>query len=362
MNRLALTTLLSLAIFLEPSEALSQTFDPRDYQTEVDGKSTQIMVLGTAHLSGTPDDWDPQVLEPLLVRLAAFKPDVITTEDQPGPTLTKIWEYREILPEVVATYGARALRMATEASISLDMDMPQAEAAVRRQLLAWPTEPTHAERRRLAALFVAAGDPHSALVQWWHLPEAERIDGDGVSKRLAIHLLELGRSRGESVQIAARLAARLGLERIYPADSQEEVVFTPRESDVFYKSVFPSLVAQFHADPILQNNGDVSRMTDSRKTLEEYRKLNSPSINRRSSEVEWRGVIDRPIEEDVGRKRIAGWEVRNMRMAANIREASSRTPGGRVLVIVGAAHKIWLEAYLSMMADVEIVSTDTILK
>lgn len=362
MNRLAAAMLLGLAIFVTPSEVSSQMFDPRHYQTKINGEPTQIMVLGTAHLSGTPDDWNLQVLEPLLERLAAFKPDIITIENQPGPTLTKIWKYREILPKAAATYGGRALRMATEAGVSLDMDMPQAEAAVRRRLLDWPPDPTPADRRRLTALFAAAGDPHSALVQWWRLPEAERIAGEGVSRRLAIQLDELGQSRNESVVIAARLAIRLGLERLYPTDSQEDDVFTPHESDLFSKSVFPPLVERFNADPVLKGRGDVSRMTDGEKTLAEYRKLNSPAINRRSSEVEWLGVIDRPIKEDVGRKRMAGWEARNMRMAANIREASSRAPGGRVLVIVGAAHKIWLEAYLSMMADVEIVSTNKTLK
>lgn len=362
MNRLAAAMLLGLAILVTPSAASSQVFDPRNYQTKISGQPTQIMVLGTEHLSGTPDNWNPQVLEPLLERLAAFKPDIITTEDQSGPAITKLWEYREIAPKAAATYGGRALRMATEAGVSLDMDMPQAEAAARRRLLDWPADPTPADRRRLTALFAAAGDPHSALVQWWRLPAAERIAGEGVSKTLAIQLDELGRSRNESVVIAARLATRLGLERLYPADSQDEVVFTPHEADLFFKSVFPPLLERFNADPVLKGRGEVSRMTDGEKTLAEYRKLNSPAINLRSSEVEWLGVLDRPIKEDVGRKRMVGWEVRNMRMAANIREASSRAPGGRVLVIVGAAHKIWLEAYLGMMTDVKIVSTDKILK
>lgn len=362
MNRLAAAMLLGLAIFVTPTEVSSQIFDPRNYQTKTIGKPTQIMVLGTAHLSGTPDDWNPKVLEPLLDRLAAFKPDIITTEDQSGPALTKLWEYREIAPRAAATYGGRALRMATEAGVSLDMDMPQAGAAVRKQLLDWPADPTPADRRRLTALFAAAGDPHSALVQWWRLPEGERIAGEGVSQRLATQLGELGRSRNESVVIAARLANRLGLERLYPTDSQDEEVFTPHEASLFFKSVFPPILERFNADPVLKGRGEISRMTDGEKTLAEYRKLNSPAINRRSSEVEWLGVIDRPIKEDVGRKRVAGWEVRNMRMAANIREASARAPGGRVLVIVGAAHKVWLEAYLSMMADVEIVSTNNTLK
>ncbi len=362
MNRLAAAMLLNLAIFCTPNWASAQNFDPRDYQAKIDGEPTRIMVLGTAHLGNTPDDWDPEVLEALLDRLAAFKPDVITTEDQPGPTLTKLWAYRELSPETAATYGGRALRMASEAGLGLDMDMPQAAAAVGRLLLDWPANPEPVQRRRLAALFAAAGDPHSALVQWWRLPEGERIAGDGISGRLATQLGELGESHNESVTIAARLAARLGLERIDPADSQEESTFTPHEADLFGKSVFPALLERVHAEPVLEDRGDVSRMTDGEKTLGEYRKLNSPIINRRSSEIEWLGVIDRPTQDDVGRKRVAGWEVRNMRIAANIREASARAPGGHVLVIVGAAHKIWLEAYLGMMADVEIVSTDTVLQ
>lgn len=362
MKRLAAAILLSVATSIAPSVTSAQGFDPRDYQTKIDDKPTQIMVLGTAHLNGAPDNWNPEVLTPLLDRLAAFKPDVITTEDQPGPTITKLWEYRESGPKTAATYGGRALRMATEAGLSLDMDMPQAAAAVSRQLLDWPANPTPVDRRRLAALFAAAGDPQSALVQWWRLPAAERIAGEGVSKRLVRQFDELGQSRNESVAIAVRLAIRLGLERVYPADSQEENVFTPRESDIFAKSVFPTLFERFKADPTLKGIGEVSRMTDGKKTLEEYRKLNSPVINRRSSEVEWLGVINRPTEENAGRKRMAGWEVRNMRMAANIREASARAPGGRVLVIVGAAHKIWLEAYLGMMTDVKIVSTDLVLR
>jgi pheromone shutdown protein TraB len=49
-------------------------------------------------------------------------------------------------------------------------------------------------------------------------------------------------------------------------------------------------------------------------------------------------------------------------MAANIREVSDNKPGGRVLVIVGAAHKPWLDAYLSMMSDVAIADAQQVLR
>lgn len=363
LKRLAALIFLGLGTLALPGALAARDFDPREYREQADIAPTQVMVLGTAHLDAAGDEWDPAVLDPLLDRLAAFRPDVIAIENQPGPTTAKIWAYRAILPEAAATFAGQAMVMSTVAGLSLDMDMPQAEAGLRDAIARLPArEPSPADRRRLAALFAAAGDPHSALVQWWHLPEAERVAGDGVSRRLAGLLDELGRDRGESVLIATRLAVRLGHQRLYQTDSQEEDVFTPEESELFYRTVFPALVDAVNADPVVEGQGKVAGMTDPEATLAEYRKLNDSRINRRLAELEWLGAVKAKAEREVGRKRMAAWEARNLRMAANIREASARATGGRVLVIVGAAHKLWLEAYLGMMADIAIVSTDTVLE
>ncbi|MEA1617658.1 DUF5694 domain-containing protein [Erythrobacter sp. T5W1-R] len=341
--------------------ASAQEFSPREYQRDIENP-TQVMVLGTAHLSNAAEDWDPKVLDLLLDRLASFKPDVIAIENQRGPTASKLWSYRSIYPEAAATFAGRALLMATVAGLSLDMDMPQAEAELRRHIGKVGDNPTPAARRRSAALFAASGDPYSALVQWLRLPSSERVPGDGVSRRLAALLEDLGGERGEGVLLAARLAVRLGLERLYQIDSQEEDVLTPEESDVFAQKVFPLVGERYNADPAAKERGKIEDMTTPDSALAAYRKLNDDRIERRLSEIEWLGAMKEQTEGDVGRKRVAAWESRNLRMAANIREASARAPGGRVLVIVGATHKIWLEAYLGMMSDIEIVSTDTVLK
>ena len=90
--------------------------------------------------------------------------------------------------------------------------------------------------------------------------------------------------------------------------------------------------------------------------------LNDPHLSVLRSDLEWLGMVDQKTGSRVGRQRLAGWETRNMRMAANIREASAKAPGGRVLVVVGAAHKPWLEAYLDMMSDVQIVDAEAVLR
>lgn len=361
MMRHMRSSLIVLAACCLAAPLCAEEFDPSAYRQQVDNP-TQVMVLGTAHLSNAEEGWDPAVLDLLLDRLASFAPDIITIENQPGPTTHKLWAYRAVMPEAAATYAGRAMAMATTAGLSLDMDMPQAEAALRQAIGKLGDSPAPAERRRLAALSAAAGDPYSALVQWWHLAPAERVAGDGISRRLAAQLDELGQESEEGVLIAVKLAVRLGLPRVYQTDSQEDDVFTTEEADLFAQKVFPSLVQTITADPLVQQRGKVDEMTTPEGTLDAYRRLNDPSIERRLADLEWLGVINRPTERDVGRKRMAAWEARNLRMAANIREAAARAPGGKVLVIVGATHKLWLEAYLGMMSDVEIVSTDQVLR
>ncbi|MEL7015279.1 MAG: hypothetical protein AAGL18_00235 [Pseudomonadota bacterium] len=82
----------------------------------------------------------------------------------------------------------------------------------------WPDEPSGRARRKLASAFLAAGEPYSALVQWWRLPEKERKAGDGLGPASIKALERYASSMNENSSIAARLAAQLGLERVYAAD------------------------------------------------------------------------------------------------------------------------------------------------
>lgn len=59
---------------------------------------------------------------------------------------------------------------------------------------------------------------------------------------------------------------------------------------------------------------------------------------------------------------VAGWEIRNLRMVANIRETFRERPGARVLSIVGVSHKPWFDQWLGQLQGVEIVDAATVLK
>ena len=76
-----------------------------------------------------------------------------------------------------------------------------------------------------------------------------------------------------------------------------------------------------------------------------------------ASRVDFAAALKEPSENHDGRRYVAWWETRNLRMVSNIRAAFARAPGAHVLAIVGASHKPYFDAYLGMMHDVEVVDT-----
>lgn len=363
MKHLILVAAVTLAA-IAPAAAQNRPFDPREYQGRHVGQATQILVIATPHLSGAPDTFDPAVLEPLLERLEAFRPDAIAIEALPGRTIDQLWEWRESYPQAAQSYGGRPMALAGITRGLLGLDMPAADAEIRRTLADWPASPTPAQRRRLAALFVAAGDPSSALVQWWRLDPSERIADESVPRLLVEQLAtyDTVARRNENHLIASRLAVRLGQERVFPTDDQSDDTVPNFEADMTAFMEEP-WIAQLMADPAFTPLREAGQhLTTPQEALATYRMLNRNASGWTDANGQWLSMINRASPNNVGRARVAAWETRNLRQVANIREVSARHPGGRILVIVGSAHKPWFDAYLSMMSDVEVVDAARILR
>src|SRR5687768_9674449 len=64
---------------------------------------THVLVLGTPHLSGI-QKLQPQWLEPLLGRLAAWKPELITIEGLSGPECYLLRRYEKSWPDTANDY------------------------------------------------------------------------------------------------------------------------------------------------------------------------------------------------------------------------------------------------------------------
>lgn len=92
-----------------------------------------------------------------------------------------------------------------------------------------------------------------------------------------------------------------------------------------------------------------------------YRALNAPNQPELVYRSDFGAALAEPSPQQFGRNYVGYGETRNLRMAANIRDVLTRYPGTRLLTIVGASHKGYLEAYLDQMHDIQLVDSRTVL-
>ena len=320
------------------------------------GPRTQVLVLGSVHLSqGGPEQFDPAALQPLLQRLAAYKPDIVTIEGLPGETC-EVMRHRAAYKQAIEDYCPDV----APAQAALGIDTWTALDRVDATLKAWPAQPAASQRRSLAALFLAAGDPSSALVQWWQLPESERHAGDGLDEALVQALRKREASRNENVQVAARLAARLGLQRVFPVDDHTGDNLDIDDEAAFEKAIRAAWDGA-SADA-KEMRGRADALHASGDLLATYRAINDPAYLRAAIDADFGQALRDPSPGRYGRQYAGGWETRNLRMAANVHAAFRDRPGARVLCIVGSSHKPWFDSLLGQMQGVDLVDAEQALK
>ena len=340
-----------------PLGARAQTAADRLDLTTLDagmtGPRAQVLVLGTVHLSGMPASFKPAALDGVLDRLAAYKPEIITVEDEPG-------EECDTAARHPAKYGADYCSPTAEAQAATGLDIPAALAEINATLKAWPAQPTPAQRRRLAAAFLAAHDPASGYVQWLQLPEGERRAGDGLDAKLVAMLGRIGGRNNENYQIAARLAARLGLQRVHQVDNHTGDRMDLPDIKAFVRSLEAAWAAGSAQLAARQKQEEtLSAATD---LLPLYRYINTPESLKALAEVNVSASLRARSPDGYPQMFVAGWEIRNLRMVANVRETFRERPGARVLAIVGSSHKPWFDAWLGQLQGVDIVDVEAVLK
>lgn len=344
--------LLLATLFSAP--ALAQV-DFSRFAQDMPGLRSQVLVLGTVHLSQQPKDFKREALAPLMDRLAAFKPDIIAIEAISGEGCDLGLRHPAIYADSVTGY----CRDTVAARDATGLDVPAAIAEMNRLLKSWPAQPSPAQRRRLAAVFLAANERASAVTQWLQLPDGERRASEELAPSLAAMLRQLATKQNEDFLIGAALAARLGLARVVAMDDHTGDDVDVADDKAFGKAVEQAWQAAApQALPLRKHQESLVAAAD---LLPLYRYINRHDIQQVYSSVDFGAALKDKSPQQYGRMYVMGWETRNLRMAANIMASFRERPGARVLVIVGATHKPWLERVLGLSQGVEIADAQEVL-
>jgi hypothetical protein len=317
------------------------------------GPRSQVLVLGTVHLNGMPAGFNLASLDGVLNRLAAFKPDIITIETESG-------EECDLAARHPAKYGADYCPSTAAAQAATGMDVPAALAEVDKTLKTWPAQPTPAQRRRLAALFLASNDLASAYTQWLQLPEAERHTGDSLDAALVAAIEKIAKRNNENFLLASRLAARLGLQRVHAVDNHTGDRIDVPDIKAFVKSIEAAWANA--GEQMKQLEAQQKLLSSAPDLLPLYRDVNEAARLRVLAEANIVPAMRAKSPEGYPQMWVAGWEIRNLRMVSNVRETFRERPGARVLSIVGASHKPWFDGWLGQLQGVDIVDAEQVLK
>lgn len=348
-------------VFDNAVAAGEQDVEQAKWRQDLAGKPTQLLVLGSPHLSQLPVPYQSDMIAGVLDKLRTFKPDIITIENLSGLQCDAIARQSALYPDVVDNYCFNTADLAKE----LGLNVQQANTKALEWVSRWEQDksinPSGAERRQLAALFLAANEPFSAHVQWLRLPPNERKEGDGMNKAMVDLMSREGKKPNESYDIAAVLAASLGLERVFAVDDHTADRIQGLTGPGFGTAI-QAIWQQSHIPEYDQADQIKAAVKNSDSMLALYRFNNTPTVLNAYIHADFGAALKQDTPELYGRQYVAWWETRNLRMVANIREAFGNHPGSRVLSIVGASHKPYFDRYLGLMHDVEIVDSLQVLK
>jgi hypothetical protein len=357
--RHGIRTMLVIALIMGGRAAIggAPAFDAPAWKSGHAGPSTEVLTLGSPHLATLRAPIDATVMAALLDRLAAYRPDIITVENVSGEQCDTLHRYAGTYPDSYETW-CRDPGLAGQA---IGMEVAAATAEIHRTLLAWPAAPTAGARRHLAALFLAAGDVPSAVVQWRRLPVTERHAGDGIDAETLPLVERVGAKPNETYDIGVALAVRLGLECVHLVDDHTSDGALPDEGKPYEEAieaawkVAPSKAVEHERvlEAGLRTGNDLLAL---------YRFVNRPDTLAQNIRADFGAALGEPSAGHYGRRYVAAWEVRNLRMVANIRAAIAAHPGARVLNVVGSTHKPYYDSLFEWMPDVRRVDAAVLLK
>jgi len=324
-------------------------------------EKTKVLVLGTVHLGGSRDvvqmeisEFSHAALASLLNVLASFHPDFVGIEHYSPETIAWMvcMQGRE---EVEASLPFTKLAHRMQGELGLSWRQAQDRAHRLLQQLEQDLE----KRGKVVAYLLASYDWYSALLQWAYLPKTFRETYHSLPETIREALETDLASREEAVSIGLSLARRLKHQRIYSIDDGiEGDLPDPTQLQAFLAELEASEEVRAFIEQLQEKvKAEGERLVHYMKQgnlLPFYREWNAPEALQNSVE-QWRVFFRTGFVSGLDRARVAMWEVRNIHMAANIRKVTALKPGGRMLVIVGVAHKPFLDAYLQSLVDIELV-------
>lgn len=331
-----------------------------------EAERTEVLVLASPHLGILGSQFRPGLLDSLVAVLAAWKPDAIAVERMPGELVESLeGQHRTAFAAAVED---RRVELGHWARLHTGQSRYAAWSKAHRTVrnAAPGGVIVDAERITLIVDLLAAYDLSSAVLQWGYLSDSTRSSTTALPRWVKSVMEERRSAISEDVALGHRLARSLGLQAILDVDDLEYEMMVHEHLPDLDAALFastPQLSAAGKAPVYRAFTENLLSSVAAGDLLPTYRLLNGAEFQRDDVDAQWLVWHRTNLPSGSDRRRLGMWEARNLSIATRIRRAmaTSVSPGGRLLVIIGAAHKPFLDAYLAQQFDLRLAQLETLL-
>ncbi|TYP74394.1 DUF5694 domain-containing protein [Aquimarina intermedia] len=317
---------------------------------------TQLLVLGTSHLHQMAG-FENQMLSNVISKLDSFNFEVIGIEKMSGELLNDIVSRRDNAFDGITKggFGKPYLKMAD--TIQIVKDFTFVEAQKTSETLLRKEQLTPNERKELIYNLLAITDIPSAVLQYTYLDDTSVFKTD-FDQYVAKFLEQKRTNHNEFYSLAVSLAIQERIPSLVPIDNfQDESLllkFYPQFMQDFQNN--SDILKNIGQQPIFHKLNKITQEGIQVKDLSElYTFLNSQEFMDQDYSAQWKVWLETNFPSKSDRARFSLWEMRNLQITANIMNVIARNPGKRILVIIGASHKSFLEKYLKQIEYVEVL-------
>lgn len=322
-----------------------------------------VTVVGSPHFAALSPAVDSQHVRGAVEVLSAFEPSRVCIEAMDGALI-------ETLLADPERYGALLRRFAGSAP-----------AVGARQQLVWEVSPADAremagslarrgseldgdDRARLIGLQLAGYEFASAVLNWSYLQVEERVAAGTVLGDETVATLERAeRSRNEIYALALPLARDRGLFELCAVDS-----FVDEQSVQLMIDDLGPIIAH---EGLQARVEELNRALDTawapardgdRALLATLAYFNGPEYAELDRRSQWDVLEEFDDDSRAGRRRLMYWHARTSTIAAGLFRALAGGPDERVLLVIGGAHRPFLEALLESQPWLTVVPASTLLE
>lgn len=311
---------------------------------------TKILVLGTPHLEQL-DNFHPDYLTRVLDSLKNKNFDVVAIENMPAELLLDIKSRTENHWQDLYSSFNKFIEFGLSHQKTVNKTFEEAKKNI--ESLNLKENISDIERIDYINSYLCIYEVWSATLYYKELKDKSKLS------KTVIDLLEkLARSKNEINTIGLEIAITNKLRQINYIDNLQDETILLNEFPMFmneYQSNSKSINELINKSKFYEKVSSLENEAIKNKDLYTlYKFYNSKEYMKQDFEGQWELWFKTNFNSKSDRSRYSLWEMRNLFITANILRVVASNPEKKILVIIGASHKSFLEKYLKQIPDIEL--------